>query len=124
MVGLPGETEEDVQEIPALVRRCLEKSRLARVTAALGAFVPKPGTPFAEEQMLPPRELSRRLRSVRDELRREKRVRVALESANWARVEWTLSQGDRRLGAAVVAAEQGGGNLAAWRKALREVGET
>ncbi len=121
MVGLPGETEDDVQEIAALVRRCLRRSRLARVTAAAGAFVPKPGTPFAREQMLPARELSRRLRWLRDELRREKRVRVTVESGNWARVEWMLSRGDRRLGRAIADAEQGGGNLAAWRKALREV---
>jgi len=122
MVGLPGETEEDVQAIPALVRWCLKQCGLRRITVAAGAFVPKPGTLFAQEVMPPVRELSRRLRAIRYELRSERRVRLALESPNWSHIEGVLSRGDRRLGQAIVAAEAGGGNLAAWRKALSEAG--
>lgn len=73
---------------------------------------------------MPVRELSRRLRTIRDELRKEKHVRLALESANWAVVEGMLSRGDSRLGAVIAAAEAKGGNLAAWREALREAGLT
>jgi radical SAM superfamily enzyme YgiQ (UPF0313 family) len=122
MIGLPGETEEDVQAIPGLVGRCLKQCRLRRITVAAGAFVPKPGTPFAEVPMPPVREMSRRLRAIRYELRSERRVRLALESPNWAHIEGVLSRGDRRLGQVIVAAEAGGGNLAAWRKALRRIG--
>ena len=119
MVGLPGETEADIEAIPALVRRCVKAGDLRRVTVAAGAFVPKPGTPYEAEGMLPVRELSRRLRVVRAGVRREKKVRLALESANWSAIEGVLSQGDRRLGEVIVKAEAGGGNLAAWRGAMR-----
>ncbi len=122
MVGLPGETEEDVQAIPALVRRCLTGTGMSRLTVAAGAFVPKPGTAFARETMPPARELSRRLRTIRDELRGDRRVQVSLESPNWSYIEGVLSQGDRRLGEVIVAAEAAGGNLAAWRKALEGAG--
>jgi radical SAM superfamily enzyme YgiQ (UPF0313 family) len=122
MVGLPGETEADVEAIPELVRRCVREVGLRRVTVAAGAFVPKPGTPYEGEGMLPVRELSRRLRMIREGLRREKRVRLALESANWSYVEGVLSRGDRRLGEVIVRAEEGGGKLAAWREAIRGLG--
>ncbi len=122
MVGLPGEGEEDVQAIPALVRRCIKDAGLVRVTVAAAPFVPKPDTPYEREPMLPVRELSRRLRAIRDELRPEKRVRLALESANWSYVEGALSRGDRRLGRVIAAAEHQGGNLAAWRRAFESVG--
>lgn len=120
MVGLPGETEEDVEAIPKIVRRCMREGNLRRITVAAGAFVPKPETPYAGGKMLPVRELSRRLRVIRDSLRREKRVRLALESANWSMIEGILSQGDRRLGEVIVNAEARGGNLAAWRGAMRD----
>ncbi len=118
MVGLPGEGEDDVAAIPALVRRCIEEAGLVRVTVAGAAFVPKPDTPYEREPMLPARELSRRLRAIREELRPEKRVRLALESANWAVIEGVLSGGDRRLGQVIVDAEATGGGLAAWRQAM------
>jgi len=122
MVGLPGEIEEDVQAIPALVRRCLRTSGVGRITVAAGAFVPKPGTLFGQETMPPVAELSRRLRTIRDELRGERRVHIALESPNWSHIEGVLSRGDRRLGEVIAAAEAAGGNLAAWRRALRGMG--
>jgi len=124
MVGLPGETEEDLGAIPELVRRCLKSAGLRRVTVAAGAFVPKPDTPYEREGMLSAGELSRRLRIVREAFRRERRVRVSLESANWSVIEGMLSRGDRRLGAVIAMAEEGGGNLAAWRRALKEAGVT
>ncbi|UCC69198.1 MAG: hypothetical protein JSV79_04575, partial [Armatimonadota bacterium] len=85
-------------------------------------FVPKRGTPYEEEGMLPARELSRRLRAIREGLRREKKVRLALESANWSVIEGVLSQGDRRLGEVIVKADEGGANLGAWRGAMRDAG--
>ena len=81
--------------------------------------MPKPGTPYENQAILPARELSRRLRVIRESLRRERRVRVALESPNWSVVEGVLSQGDRPLGEVIVKAEAGGGNLAAWREAMK-----
>jgi len=122
MVGLPGETEEDVAAIPRLVMRCLKEAGLRRVTAAAGAFVPKPHTPFEREGMPAVREVSGRLRAIREALRREKRVRLAFESPNWSWVEGVLSRGDRRLGGVIARAEELGGKLASWRRALKEAG--
>ncbi len=124
MVGLPGEEEADVEAIPAFVRRCMKVGDLRRVTVAAGAFVPKPHTRYQREPMMPVRDLSRRLRAIREGLRREGRVRLALESANWSVIEGVLSRGDRKLGAVIAAAESRGGKLAAWRRAMKNAGLT
>ncbi len=121
MVGLPGEGEEDVAAIPAFVRRCMKTAGLTRVTVAAGAFVPKPMTPYESAEMLPVAELSRRLREVREGLRSERGVQVALESPNWSHIEGALSRGDRRLGAVIAEAEVRGGSLAAWRGAFADL---
>ena len=86
--------------------------------------MPKPHTQWEMEGMPSARELSRRLRILRDALRREPVVRLAFESANWAHIEGVLSRGDRRLGTVVAAADGHGRNLAAWRRALGEAGLT
>jgi len=123
MIGLPGEGEEDIAAIPALVRRCLRESGLSRLTVAAGAFVPKPHTPYEHEAMLPVPELSRRLRAIRDSLRGERKVTLALESANWSHIEGLLARGNRELGETIIAAEEGGGSLGAWRRALGKGGD-
>ena len=52
MCGLPTETDEDVLAIARLARRVIEAGRAAsgrrdiRCTVSIGAFVPKPHTPF------------------------------------------------------------------------------
>jgi radical SAM superfamily enzyme YgiQ (UPF0313 family) len=124
MVGLRGEGEEDVAAIPAFVQKCMEAAALTRVTVAAGAFVPKPNTPYEAEGMLPACELSGRLRLIRDALRPEKRVQLALESPNWSYLEGALSRGDRRLGAVIAEAAEDGGSLAAWRRSFDAAGLT
>jgi hypothetical protein len=74
--------------------------------------------------MLPVAELSRRLRLIRDALRPEKRVQLALESPNWSYLEGALSRGDRRLGAVIAEAAEDGGTLAAWRRSFGTAGVT
>ncbi len=60
MIGLPGERDEDVQAIPALVRSAHEVfakgRRGARVSVGVSPFVPKPRTPFQWLPMAPERD--------------------------------------------------------------------
>jgi radical SAM superfamily enzyme YgiQ (UPF0313 family) len=48
MVGLPGESDEQVLSISKLCSSAREETGL-KITAAVSPFVPKPGTPWAEE---------------------------------------------------------------------------
>ncbi len=101
MVGLPGETEEDLAAVVALVKRT---AKIVPTKVALTPFVPKRHTPFAGARMPAESELRRVLRGLKRELWRIGTVNVRAESAREARIEALLSRGGRELAGAL---EQG-----------------
>ena len=122
MLGLPGETDEDIEAIARLVHRIRRDSHMTQVTASLSAFVPKPQTPFEREAMAPPRYIEAKLKEIRSQLHVEPGVNMTSESANWSFIQAALARGDRRLGAVIARACEGGGSLAAWRQAFAAEG--
>jgi radical SAM superfamily enzyme YgiQ (UPF0313 family) len=138
MLGLPGETDDDLLGIAAMAARVSQlrrevARRPARVTAAVSTFVPKSQTPFQWEPMLAPDEIRRRQAQVREELRRlrAREVRLRGHDADASYLEGVFSRGDRRLGAALQRAValgcrfdawNGRCRLDLWRRAWRESG--
>jgi len=94
MIGLPGETEEDLGAIVELVRRT---ARVMPVKAAITPFVPKPYTPLADAPLPAKAELQRRMRALKRELRRTGNVTVTTGSVGEAQIEALLSNGGREV---------------------------
>jgi len=115
MVGVPEETDADLDELCATAERLAESAGATRLTLAVSPFVPKPGTPLGAAPFVGVREIERRLKRLR---RLEPRVRVPPASARWAWVEWVLAQGGAAAGEAALCAHQEGGSFAAWKRAL------
>ncbi|MCB2185801.1 MAG: TIGR03960 family B12-binding radical SAM protein [Deltaproteobacteria bacterium] len=139
MVGLPGETDEDLAELARLAGQVAAQAKAAGrgrgkkpvVHASLGVFVPKPHTPFQWEAQLSPAEAQRRLYLTRDLLHRQPGVQGKWNDLEQAWLEGVFSRGDRRLGAVLARAVELGCrfdgwreemNPAAWRQALAESG--
>jgi len=100
LIGLPTETDEDVQaivdltlEIKSVIGRHQRKSH---ITVNLSPFVPKAQTPFQHEPMAEVGVIERRIRTVQDALRQHG-VTVRHESAAWSEIQGVLARGDRRL---------------------------
>ncbi|NLE76522.1 MAG: radical SAM protein, partial [Chloroflexi bacterium] len=70
MVGLPGETEEDVEAIADLAGRLASHSN-AKVVAGISPFVPKAQTAFQRQPMLEAAALKRRLHALEQALARQ-----------------------------------------------------
>ncbi|MDA8216175.1 MAG: radical SAM protein [Dehalococcoidales bacterium] len=119
MIGLPGETDEDVQALVGLTRSIAERlergRRGARVVVTLAPFVPKAQTPFQWMEMAPALVLKDRLARIRSALR-ARSVDVRTDSVEWAVAEGVLARGDRRL--APVLAGMDRYSLAAWNRSL------
>ena len=116
MLGLPGETDADVQAIADLVL-AVKKRFPRRLTVNLTPFVPKAHTPFQWVAMAGEKTLRQRIRRVTRALR-PSGVVVRAESPAWARVQGVLARGDQRVGEVLLSLREP--TLAGWRQALRE----
>ncbi|HEU0037080.1 MAG TPA: radical SAM protein [Kofleriaceae bacterium] len=123
MLGVPSETDADVDELVELSRE-LAKIH-PRVAYGLAPFVakrntPLDGTPFAGIPVV-----EARLARLRDGLRRAGlagKVEVRPTSARWAWVEYMIAQGESTAGLAVMDAHRAGGSFAAYKRAFRDRG--
>jgi radical SAM family uncharacterized protein/radical SAM-linked protein len=100
MIGLPTETDEDVEEIIDLTRRVLQQGkgcrRPPRLNVSVSTFVPKPHTPFQWERQLTLSETEERQQILRRGLRK-KGIRFKWHDARMSLLEGVFSRGDRRL---------------------------
>jgi radical SAM superfamily enzyme YgiQ (UPF0313 family) len=119
MVGLPGETDADIDELIQFSLALASASRGCRVALGVAPFVPKrntplDGAPFAGIPVVESRlsQLSRGLRG---------RVEVRPTSARWAWVEAVLAQGTARTGEAVYRAWKAGGRFTHYKAAFAEI---
>lgn len=116
MVGLPGETDEDVKElaeVAASARKALVRGRL---TLSVAPFVPKPHTPLQWEAMADEAIINRRIRLLKKTLGPLTNTQVSAESPKWSRVQGLFSRGDRRVGALLASNPP----KSAWGKLLKE----
>ena len=134
MIGLPTETDEDLEELAVLTEGILAAARRvgnrkAEVRVSVGPFVPKSWTPFQWEPFVPVAELERRIAVLRDRFRRIRHARISWNEPAESALEALLSRGDRRLAAVVARAHDLGSvfdgwgewlRLDAWRQALAE----
>ena len=105
MVGLPTETNEDLDEIFELVRRVKDRMLLAgkkfgragRIIPSLNGFVPKPNTPLQWDAICGEKELKRRIKYVCKGLSRIPNVDVRFMSARIAHEQALFSSGDRSV---------------------------
>ncbi len=130
MIGLPSETDQDVEAIPRLIRWVLKGEgghlRGLKLVVSLSTFVPKPHTPFQWVAQLSVAETLRRQRLVKDGLR-VKGVEVRWHQAEMSYLEGILSRGDRRLLPVIIMASRDGAfdnwkecfSYSRWQKALQ-----
>ena len=126
MIGQPTETMEDVEAIPDLARRMLERLRVpgpdghpfGKLTLSVSSFVPKPWTPFQWAPFDEPRDLEAKLEAIKSGARRLQ-VRVVHENPREAGLQALLARGDRRVADFLEIAARLDGD---WRQALREWG--
>ncbi|MDP6931785.1 MAG: radical SAM protein [Myxococcota bacterium] len=116
MLGLPGETDEDIDE---LVRFTRELADIHPVALGIAPFVPKRNTPLDTADFAGIPILERRLKKLRRGLKGRAEVRPT--STRWAWVEARLAQGGPLAGQAVWDAVQAGGRFADYRRALEAI---
>jgi radical SAM superfamily enzyme YgiQ (UPF0313 family) len=97
MLGLPGETEEDIQAIATLIKNA-RRQGAAHIAASICAFVPKPQTPFEREAMASVKVIRQRMSLLKRLLAGERNIKLEFESPSISLIQAVISRGDRRLG--------------------------
>jgi len=117
MLGLPGETDDDVDE---LVRFVGELSKIIPTALGVAPFVAKRNTPLDGAPFAGIAEVEQQLERLRRGLRKSAKGRATVRptSARWAWVEYVLAQGGIEAGERAYAAYRAGGQFAAWRRAF------
>ena len=123
IIGLPGETEADLQ---ALVNLCtamreimIEESRhrgrIGTITLSVNCLIPKPATPFQWAKQIRPSEYASKLRWLRRHLAKVPNVAIEAMSPRSAEIQALTSRGDRRVADLIeIWADTG-----SWRQAVR-----
>lgn len=117
MVGLPTETDEDIDECVEFVGAL---SKIHPIALGIAPFVSKRKTPLDAMPFAGIDVVEGRLDRLRKGLRGRADVRPT--SARWAWVEWVLAQGGAAAGRAVYDAVQAGGRFADYKKAFEAAG--
>jgi radical SAM superfamily enzyme YgiQ (UPF0313 family) len=119
MIGLPLETEEDLQGIVDLCYKILKvgkeilKGRHPRINISLSTFVPKPHTPFQWEKMISLDEIRTKQGYLKEQLR-NRSIDLRWHQAEESILEGVFSRGDRALGKVIEEARRLGCRLDAW----------
>ena len=118
MIGLPGETDEDVLGIADTLRFLRRECRLPQrkaleFTLTISNFTPKPHTPF-QWHSVSTEEFIRKQHLLRDELRGMRGVKVNYTDVRLSAMEDFMGRGDRRLSAVVRRAWELGAGMDAW----------
>ena len=107
MIGLPTETDEDIEAIVGLAERTqahMEKVGCkGRLTLSINPFIPKPFTPFPWMAMDNQKTEEKKLQYIKKALQKNRRIEVLVESPKEAYIQGVLARGDRRLGAVIAA---------------------
>ena len=127
MIGLPTETEDDLIAIrditmqlrEAMLRHQRGRGQIGRIVGSVNPLVPKPGTAYQWLPMEDDRSIERKIRQMRTLMSGIDNVYFNIKSERHSFYQALLSLGDRRVAAAIEAAERNGGN---WRAAVAETG--
>lgn len=105
IIGLPGETKDDLRAIVDLgsamrdimVEECRHRGRIGTVTLSVNCLIPKPGTPLQWAPQITRREYRARLRWLQRRVARIPNLVLDSMPPRAAEIQGVLSRGDRRV---------------------------
>ncbi len=117
MIGLPSETEADLDAIVELVRRMAavgkKKGKQKTINVSVATFVPKAHTPFQWEAQLPVKQAKDRLFSLKRRLS-GRQFGFKWQNPEVSLIEGGFARGDRRLAGVVEKAYHDGCRFDGW----------
>ncbi|MGB9080093.1 MAG: TIGR03960 family B12-binding radical SAM protein [Desulfuromonadaceae bacterium] len=119
MIGLPGETADDVAQIATLARQVKDQAKgsgvAGDVNVAVSTFVPKAHTPFQWEPQISTGETTELQYQLHCDLKKRK-LKFKWQDAPLSFMEGVFARGDRRLAPVLIRAVELGCRFDGWRE--------
>ncbi|TAL23733.1 MAG: TIGR03960 family B12-binding radical SAM protein [Nitrospirae bacterium] len=118
MVGLPTETDKDIEEIPNMIMRALKiakslTGRYVNINVGVSPFVPKPHTPFQWYGQENITSIKKKMHYLK-EIFRKKRFQFKGHREDMSLLEAVFARGDEKLSSLIEEAWSSGCTLDAW----------
>ena len=122
MMGLPTETDEDIEGICQIANKIKEifsqnpkRLRALRINVSVSTFIPKPFTPFEFEKFVSKEEVEHKLSILKEKLF-TKGVSVSWNDYSLSKMEAILARGDRKVGKCILTAYKNGAIFDSWNE--------
>ena len=120
MIGLPTETQEDIEEIVNLAKRIKTKYKGFDISFGFSTFVPKANTPFQWFGRNDEKVLEKKSNYLKKELHKIG-VQASISSAKWDYYQAVLSRGDEKLTDYIIEVYKQGAKLGAFKKTSKQL---
>ena len=119
MVGLPTETEDDLEEIYLICKKVFSRARqknskFKTLNIGISFFVPKSHTPFQWSSQNNLDEMERKIKILRSKFRSRSKYKVSWQDPKVSFLEGVFARGDRRLGKVLLNAFRNGCKFDGW----------
>lgn len=118
MVGIPGETDDDLAQTVALMKTLKQAASGLRLTLGCSTFVPKSHTPF--QWFGVSTQGDKRLKSLQKQLR-PLGIDFRPESYKWSVIQALISRGDRRISYLLERVRHYGDSLGSYRRGFKDL---
>lgn len=121
MIGIPTETQEDLEAIINLAKRIKKENKGFDISFGFSSFVPKPHTPFQWIGRENSKSLEKKSAYLQKELHKIG-VTAHISSIKWDFWQAVLSRGDEKISDFVIEVYRQGGKLGAFKSAAKKLG--
>ncbi len=117
MIGLPGETSDDIEGIAAILRKISYMARQGsgrvNLNVSISPFCPKSHTPWQWEKQSSNEDLEKKIEKLRKRIKKSN-IKLSFRNLDLTFIEGAIGRGDRRVGEVIYKAYQNGSRLDGW----------
>ncbi|MFN4226571.1 MAG: radical SAM protein [Candidatus Ratteibacteria bacterium] len=116
MIGLPQETQKDIEDIVKLIK---EISKIINLNISFNTFVPKPHTFFQSERFIKKEEYEEKRNYITEKLKKNNYVKFNFQSYEASFIECLLGRGDEDLASIIYNVWKKGNKFENWKEFFR-----
>lgn len=120
MIGIPYETEEDLEEFFRLAKKIKSENKGFNIEFSFSSFVPKPQTPFQWSKREDTKSLEKKQKYLEKGLAKIG-VSAKFSSIKWDYWQTVLSRGDKTLTPLLVEVYKSGGKLGSYKSVFKNI---